>query len=88
MSYGRWAQQLEQYTELFTGEKLLRELLTAVAKARFTVSRFFKDPPGCLVLGVCFVVCPLWLFSCLAVLRFYVFDGGHGSLLRPCRVLL
>ena len=24
----------------------------------------------------------------LAVLRFYVFDGGHGSLLRPCRVLL
>ena len=23
-----------------------------------------------------------------AVLRFYVFDGGYGSLLRPCRVLL
>ena len=21
------------------------------------------------------------------VLRFYVFGGGHGSLLRPCRVL-
>ena len=24
----------------------------------------------------------------MAVPRFYVFDGGHGSLLRPCRVLL
>ena len=24
----------------------------------------------------------------LAVLSFYVFDGGYGSLLRPCRVLL
>ena len=23
----------------------------------------------------------------LAVLRFHVFGGGHGSLLRPCRVL-
>ena len=23
----------------------------------------------------------------LAALRFYVFGGGHGSLLRPCRVL-
>ena len=23
----------------------------------------------------------------LAVPRFYVFGGGHGSLLRPCRVL-
>ena len=31
---------------------------------------------------------PLCGLRRLAVLRFYVFDGGYGSLLRPCRVLL
>ena len=44
--------------------------------------------PDCLAVPHLPVPCYYDGLRRLAVLRFYVFDGGHGSLLRPCRVLL
>ena len=44
--------------------------------------------PDCLAVPHLPVPCHYDGLRRLAVLRFYVFDGGYGSLLRPCRVLL
>ena len=54
----------------------------------FSALREVPVAPDCLAVPHLPVPCHYDGLRRLAVLRFYVFDGGHGSLLRPCRVLL
>ena len=54
----------------------------------FSALREVPVAPDCLAVPHLPVPCHYDGPRRLAVPRFYVFDGGHGSLLRPCRVLL
>ena len=54
----------------------------------FSALREVPVAPDCLAVPHLPVPCHYAGLRRLAVLRFYVFDGGYGSLLRPCRVLL
>ena len=54
----------------------------------FSALREVPVAPDCLAVPHLPVPCHYDGLRRLAVLRFYVFDGGHGSLLRPCRALL
>ena len=53
----------------------------------FPALREVPVAPDCLAVPHLPVPCYYDGLRRLAVLRFYVFGGGHGSLLRPCRVL-
>ena len=53
----------------------------------FSALREVPVSPDCLAVPRLPVPCHYDWLRRLAVLRFYVFGGGHGSLLRPCRVL-
>ena len=53
----------------------------------FPALREVPVAPDCLAVPRLLVPCHYDGLRRLAVLRFYVFGGGHGSLLRPCRVL-
>ena len=53
----------------------------------FPALREVPVAPDCLAVPHLPVPCHYDGLRRLAVPRFYVFGGGHGSLLRPCRVL-